>query len=198
MSLTPKQEVRLLKRLQAGEAAAFREFYLAFSERLYRSVILPRVGVEDLAEDVLRDTFLTALDKIEGVRWQGRSLFYWLSRIAQNKIIDIHRANRRNERFVQGFTYYAELTAKRFAGPEEALVDAQDSDGAKELARTLLEQLNPRYRKAVELRFLLGKSREECAAEMDVTVGNFDVIIFRALKRMRSLYEAACTLDIEN
>ncbi len=187
--LTLQQEERLLTRLRDGESDAFRELYEAFSDRLYRAVILPRIGVPDLAEDVLRETFLTTFEKIGAVRWQGRSLYYWLSRIAANKVIDVHRANRRTDRFVKGFTPFLELSNPGPPNPEEAYLIEERVSGVQSVIGTLLEALNPRYRRAIELRFFEERARDECAAELEVTLGNFDVILFRAIKRLKTLLE---------
>ncbi|OIP29046.1 MAG: hypothetical protein AUK47_28395 [Deltaproteobacteria bacterium CG2_30_63_29] len=192
LQLTLSQEQRLLKRLQSGEHAAFKELYEAFSNRLYRCVIFPRLGIADIAEDVLRDTYLTAFEKIHTVTWQDRSLYYWLSRIAYNKVIDVHRSNRRTERFVKGFTPYLELIGSASKGPDEMFLDEERIGRIQELVHRLVDGLNPRYQQAVRMRFFDGKSREDCAAELDVTIGNFDVILFRAIKRLKALYETEC------
>ena len=191
--LSLKQEKRLLKKLQAGDQAAFATFYNAFAQRLYRAVIFPRIGVEDVSEDVLRDTFLTAFEKIGTVEWQNRSLYWWLSRIAHNKVIDVHRSRQRNDKFVQGYTPYLELSSTPSPDPEDAYLSEEGAQMARTLVTRLLEQLNDRYRAAVELRYIKGLSRAECAETMDVTVGNFDVILFRAIKRLRTLHERETT-----
>jgi len=188
-TLTLDDEKRLLKRLHRGDRDAFRELYDAFATRLYRVVILPRIGVEDIAEDILRDTFLTAFNKVGQVHWQNRSLFNWLSRIAYNKVMDVHRANRRTERFVQGFSAFIELARPGPADPETQALAQEEVLIAKDRVHALIEALNPRYRQAVELRFFEQRSREDCAEAMAVTVGNFDVILFRAIKRMKTLYQ---------
>lgn len=188
-TLTLDDEEQLLQRLQRGEQRAFRTLYDAFAQRLYRCIILPKLGLPDVAEDILRDTFLTAFEKIDRVRWQNRSLYYWLARIASNKVIDFHRANRRTERFVQGFTPYLELSNPGPRGPEDAYLSEEHLREVHTLIHTLLDRLNDRYRKAIELRFFEERSREECAQIMDVTIGNFDVILFRAIKRLKTLHQ---------
>ena len=50
-------------------------------------MILPRVGVPAEAEDVLRETFLTLLEKVDRYTWRGVGLYGWLRRVAINKII---------------------------------------------------------------------------------------------------------------
>lgn len=190
--LTLSQEQRLLKRLQSGEHKAFKELYEAFSSRLYRAVIFPRLGIADVAEDVLRDTFLTAFEKIHTVTWQDRSLYYWLSRIAYNKVIDVHRGNRRTEKFVKGFTPYLELVGSSPKTPDEIMLSEERVERIRSLVHRLVDGLNPRYQSAVRMRFFEGKSREECAEALGVTIGNFDVILFRAIKRLKTLYETEC------
>ena len=51
-----------------------------------------------------------------------------------------------------------------------------------------LSRLNPRYAEALRMRLLEDRTREECAAAMGVTVGNFDVILHRACKAFRQGY----------
>ena len=51
-----------------------------------------------------------------------------------------------------------------------------------------MDVLNDRYRQAVTLRLLEERPREECASTMGVTVGNFDVILHRALAALRKAY----------
>ena len=48
--------------------------------------------------------------------------------------------------------------------------------------------MNARYARALTLRLIEDRPREECAAMMDVTVGNFDVILHRAAKAFRKVY----------
>ena len=53
-----------------------------------------------------------------------------------------------------------------------------------------MSQLNPRYAEALRLRLLDELEREECARRLDVTVGNFDVILHRACAAFRKVYQA--------
>jgi DNA-directed RNA polymerase specialized sigma24 family protein len=49
----------------------------------------------------------------------------------------------------------------------------------------VLASVNPRYRRAIELRFLDDRSREDCARLMEVKLGTFDVLLLRALRAFR-------------
>ena len=48
-----------------------------------------------------------------------------------------------------------------------------------------MQQLQDRYRLAIELRLVQELSREECAQRLGVTIGTFDVLLFRAIRAFR-------------
>ena len=183
-SLPPLSEERaIIARLQRGDRAAAATLYQWFGDRLYRQVILPRLPVRELAEDVLKDTFRLVLERIDQYESQDRSIFFWLRRIAINRAIDVHRARQRAQ------------TLEETAEPDRFMSEApQSPDRGSEIddlrgeIEKSLGRLNPRYAEALRLRLLEEHDREECARRMEVTVGNFDVILHRACKAFRSVY----------
>jgi len=75
-------EQDLIRRLQAGEQAAYAEMVEQYAGRIY-NLALRLMGDEAAAEDVLQETFLNAFRAIG--RFEGRSrLGTWLYRIANN------------------------------------------------------------------------------------------------------------------
>lgn len=183
-SLPPLSEERvIIARLQRGDRAAVATLYQWFGDRLYRSVILPRLPIRELAEDVLKDTFRLVLERIGQYESQDRSIFYWLRRIAINRAIDVHRARQRAQ------------TLEEIAEPERFMSEppqqpdhGSEMDDLRAQIAASLSKLNPRYADALRLRLLEDLDRDECARRMDVTVGNFDVILHRAAKAFRSVY----------
>ena len=92
------QERDVVSRLKKGDRAALAELYNWYGDRLFRQIILPRLPIADLAEDVLRDTFRICMERIAQYDVVDRSIFFWMRRIAINRAIDVHRANQRRER----------------------------------------------------------------------------------------------------
>ena len=88
-------EQAVVARLLDGDREAAGQLFAWYADRLYRQVILPRLPNRELAEDVLKDTFRLALERIEQYQPQDRSIFFWLRRIAINRAIDVHRARQR-------------------------------------------------------------------------------------------------------
>lgn len=180
-------ENTVVERLQAGERAAAAELYQAYGDRLYRAAILPRLPNRELAEDVLKDTFRLALERIDQYRPQGRSIYFWLRRIAINRAIDVHRARQRQHRHEEKHTH--EETIDRTMGAPAPRPDrGTEVDETRDMVERSLSKMNPRYATALRLRLIEDRDRTECAEAMGVTVGNFDVILHRACKAFKKVY----------
>jgi RNA polymerase sigma factor (sigma-70 family) len=181
-SLQTEREVIL--RLQRGDAEAVGVLFQWYGDKLFRQVILPRMPVREQAEDILRDTFRLALERIAQFLPGDRSIFFWLRRIAVNRTIDVHRAQGRVREFHQ--EHLAEETAERTMGQAPPAPDrGPEAAETRVLVELALSQMNPRYALALRLRLLEEREREECAQLMGVNVGNFDVILHRACKAFR-------------
>ncbi|HEY4056074.1 MAG TPA: hypothetical protein VGM39_05670 [Kofleriaceae bacterium] len=69
------EEQRLVEEAQAGNLDAMRPLLERYAQPLYGTVILPRLGDAATAEDVLRDTLATAVEKIKKFTWQGKTIY---------------------------------------------------------------------------------------------------------------------------
>ena len=186
-----EQEQRQVEEAQGGNLDAMRPILERYAQPLYGTVILPRLGDAATAEDVLRDTLATAVEKIGRFTWQGKSIYPWLRQIAINKVYDVHRQSKRSRKLADAMIH--EVAAE--TDPSEQ-ADAQliaDQERASHRARIddAMGQLAERYRTAIELRLVQELSREECAKRLSVTVGTFDVLLFRAVRSFRKHFGEA-------
>ncbi|MEP6860860.1 MAG: sigma-70 family RNA polymerase sigma factor [Deltaproteobacteria bacterium] len=156
-----------------------------YAQPLYGTVILPRLGDAASAEEVLRDTLATAVEKIGRFTWQGKSIYPWLRQIAINKVFDVHRQSKRSRRLADALVH--ELPAET---APDTHADAQlMADQERRAHRTKIDQtldvLAERYRLAIELRLVQELPRDACAKRLNVTIGTFDVLLFRAVRAFR-------------
>ncbi|MFO0626593.1 MAG: RNA polymerase sigma factor [Polyangiales bacterium] len=183
------EEQRLVEAAQRGDREALKVLLDRVARPLYAAVILPRVGAPADAEDILKDTLLRAMERLETFRWTGAGFFPWVRQIAVNLVIDHVRRNQRRNRLEERLERQAaDVMPLHHAGAEEALIEQQERAVALRMMESAMGELNPRYRRAIELRVVEERPREECAAEMGVTMGNFDVILHRALAALRKAY----------
>ncbi|MCK4450458.1 MAG: sigma-70 family RNA polymerase sigma factor, partial [Anaerolineae bacterium] len=94
-----KQERTLVKKAQR-DPTAFQELYNYYFPRVYAYVIY-RVGRVQDTEDLVADTFLKVVERLDKFQWRGEGSFAaWLFRIAHNLVSDFYRRGRGSEESV--------------------------------------------------------------------------------------------------
>lgn len=176
----------LVERAQAGDAAAMRALYERYAAAVHRFAIVPLVHDRTLAEDLLADTFVRAMEHIGRFRWQGKGVLPWLIRIAKNLALDHLRKSGRFTGWPDGFEQF--IADDDGTTGESATAERQVTDLLRSRIDACLVDINPRYGKVLRLRLVESMPRDLAAAEMDVSVGTLDVLLFRACKAFRKLY----------
>src|SRR4029079_1235162 len=149
-----EQEQRQVEEAQAGNLDAMRPILERYAQPLYGTVILPRLGDAVSAEDVLRDTLATAVEKIRRFTWQGKSIYPWLRQIAINKVYDIHRQSKRSRRLADAMVHEIPVESDPLSHADAQLIADQERRTHRERIDQTLQQLQERYRLAIELRLI--------------------------------------------
>jgi RNA polymerase sigma-70 factor (ECF subfamily) len=183
-----EREQRLVEEAQRGNLDAMRPLLERYAQPLYGTVILPRLGDTASAEDVLRDTLATAVEKIDRFTWQGKSIYPWLRQIAINKVFDVHRQSKRSRRLAEAMVHELPSETDPTSHADAQLMADQERRAHRARIDTAMAGLAERYRTAIELRLVQELSREECAKRLDVTIGTFDVLLFRAVRAFRKQF----------
>lgn len=151
------------ERILGGDAAAAEAFFERHVEALYEFVHYRAGGDRALAEDVVQDTLLVALERLSA--FDGRSsLHTWLCGIAKNKL----RAARRKQRpaLIEDVLAEADpaidaILAEIDRTPlPEWVLERQET---QELVGATLSSLPPDYRAALVDKYMEGLSVEEIA-----------------------------------
>jgi len=147
------------------------------------SFFLARVGDPELAEELTSRVFVQVVQRLEQCRGNACG---WIWAIA-NSILSRH--------------YRDKGRRKPDAAEEPVYVDPLQSAENREwqaLLPGILAELSPREQELVFLKFFQDLSNQQIAEATDLTVSNVGVILFRALKRLRSRLEpTASTLAKE-
>lgn len=182
------EEQRLVEEAQRGNLDAMRPILERYAQPLYGTVILPRLGNTATAEDVLRDTLATAVEKITKFTWQNKTIYPWLRQIAINKIFDVHRATKRSRRLADALAHEVAGESDPDSHADAQLIADQERQAHRARIDAAMATLQERYRTAIELRLIQELSREDCAKKLDVTIGTFDVLLFRAVRAFRKSF----------
>ena len=179
------EERVVVAKIKEGDRQAYATLHGWYADRIYRFVIWPRLPIQELAEDCLRETMKTALEKIDQFKTHDRSVFFWLRRIAIHKATDTHRRAQRDQRLKERLGEHLPLHP---ASAPDAPDRRRDLADLEREVGTTLGRINARYAQALRMRLLEERSREECAEALDVSVATFDVLFHRAAKAFRKGY----------
>jgi len=186
-------ELRLVERLQAGDATALEGLMERYSSRLYRLAFGITRNARD-AEEVLQDVFLTVFRKI-GSFEQRAKLGTWLYRVATNTALNKRRGLAATVEVALDDLLPTYLDDGHRAGdrsflltdwsetPEEELLAGE---GRAALDRALA-MLPDGYRAVLVLRDVDGLSTEEAADALGESVSSVKSRLHRARMALREV-----------
>ncbi|HYQ18060.1 MAG TPA: RNA polymerase sigma factor [Polyangiaceae bacterium] len=178
------EERALCERAHAGDRAALGQLLRSHGPRLFRAVLLPRLGSRAAAEEALSVTYLKVVERFDQFSWQAVGVYPWLRVVALRVALDQLRSRKRETVF-QPEDLERELEHSEREARDAVSSEAHDLALARQRVVLVVGRLHPRYAKALTLRVLEERSREECAAALDVSTATFDVVLHRAVAALK-------------
>jgi RNA polymerase sigma factor (sigma-70 family) len=177
---TPEEAAELVRRAQAGEAAAFGELVRRYRDRIF-ALVLHLTGSESDADDITQEVFLGAYRALP--QFAGRSEFFtWVYRIAVNRALNARRdRSRRGETALEDPRVDKAVAADAYGDPARA------AELRQTYARLLsaLDRLPAEMRTTVVLVALQGMNHEEAAVIQDCSPGTIAWRIHKARGRLQ-------------
>ena len=166
----------LLNSYLAGDRGAISQLIDRHSNRV-RDYIRMMVKDRDVADDILQETFIKAVQVIDDGRYADTGKFLsWMLRIAHNKVIDYFRSQKSAKTVNESESGYNVLGTLRFA--DSSVEDRLISEQIALDVRRLVDHLPQEQREVVMLRYYSGLSFQEIAEQTNVSINT-------ALGRMR-------------
>lgn len=168
----------------------------AYADYLYGFAIT-RVNDEEQAKDLVQETFLAALQKVNG--FEGKSSERtWLTAILKNKIIDLYRKRssglkttgvKEAEEEQDDFFNASDGHWTSKDGPREFGIEDKDKLVSREFEQIMkkcLQKLPALWMSVFTMKHIDEETTETICAELKVTSANFWVIIHRAKVNLRA------------
>jgi len=181
----------LVRRAQAGDLEAFETLTQRHERRVY-SLALRMMRHEQDAEDVTQQTFLSALENLEGFRGEAK-FGTWLLRIASHAALKIIRKRKGLDTVSWDAAGDAAEAVDGIPHPEfiadwrqspETLVEQNET---RQLLDDALARLDPKHRLVFLLRDVEGLSVKETADALELSQANVKVRLLRARLQLREL-----------
>ncbi len=176
MNVQVKSDQALLNSYLQGDRNAISRLIERHTRRV-RDYIRMMVKDNDVADDILQETFIKAVRFIDEGQYSDNGKFLsWILRIAHNQVIDYFRAQKQNRQVNESNAGYNVLGTLRFA--EQNIEDRMVADQIEADVRSLVEMLPDEQREVVMMRYFSGLSFKEIAEQTNVSINT-------ALGRMR-------------
>ena len=173
-----KYDCKLVEMAEAGDQKAYAELMNRYRDAIYY-MLLKMVNNSVDAEDLTIEAFGKAFKNIKQYT-PSFAFSTWLFKIATNNCIDFIRKKRGNTFSVDQVDDPSDSSSMVIQSgtldPEENLIKKQK----EVLLRNIVNQLKPRYRNLIELRYFKEYSYEEIAKEMNLPLGTVKAQLFRA------------------
>jgi RNA polymerase sigma factor (sigma-70 family) len=162
---------------------------LVDNHRRFLGFLEKRVGSRDIAEDILQDGFVRALERSADVRQEG-SIVSWFYRLLRNAVTDHFRHQGAESRAMD-----------RAAGLEEtssAIDDPELNETVCACVLGLLDTLKPEYARVLREVELNDRSLSDYASDAGITAGNAAVRVHRAREALRKQVIRCCGTCVEH
>ena len=172
-------EEELVLALRQREKIAVEALYDMYSASLF-GVIVRIVNDEDIAEDILQDTFVKIWNSFSSYSTEKGRLFTWMVNIARNLAIDKIRSKdfknqTKNQELENNVTFIDE---QRNTVYKPELLGVKD----------LVEQLKPEQKSILDLVYFKGYTHVEAADELGVPLGTIKTRLRMAITQLRKYF----------
>lgn len=179
LSSAPGKEANLVKGLLNGDTRALEVLYSSYSASLF-GIITKIIKQQEVAEDVLQETFIKIWTNINQYDAEKGRLFTWMATLARNKAVDYHRS--------RGEVNTLKNDDLADSGPAvNKLYQIQynpETIGLKQLMNALTAE----QQTILELVYFKGYTQVEVAEFLNIPVGTIKTRIRLSIKILRSFF----------
>lgn len=175
-----KAEIKLIQKIQSGDASALRLIIDKYQAPLER--YLRRIGVKDHdIDDVMQNTFLKAYVNINSFNCDKGKFSSWVYRIAHNESITFLKKSGRSAITVDDDTLWEVIESA-----EDISLDT-DKLKLREAVSDAISKLDQKYAEPIVLHYIEGKSYQEISYILKIPVSSVGVRISRAKLKLKNL-----------
>ena len=108
-----------------------------------------------------------------------------VTEVQKTALESVHRQAKRSRRLADAMVHEVPAESDPDTHADAQLIADQERAAHRARIDEALSHIAERYRVAIELRLIQELTREECAKRLGVTIGTFDVLLFRAVRAFR-------------
>jgi RNA polymerase sigma factor (sigma-70 family) len=173
-----RNDLHLVEQAKLGNGKAFASLMNRYRDSIYY-LLLKMVNNPSDAEDLTIEAFGKAFSNLE-LYTPKFAFSTWLFRIATNNCVDFIRKKQLSptpfDHFQESMENVTMNIQSDMPDPEESMINHQKIAALK----GIVNQLKPRYKSLIELRYYKEYSYEEISSELKLPIGTVKAQLFRA------------------
>lgn len=159
----------------------FGPLYEKYFEMMYRFIFKRLGGKEEIAGDLVQQTFIKAMANIGKYEDRGLPFSAWLYRIAQNEVNMYFRSQKNN--------YTVEITDRQVIGILEEVGENEFTQEDLQQLIEIINNLEDSQIDIIELRFFQEMSFKEIADIYSITEANAKMRLYRLLEKIKQQWK---------
>ena len=183
---------RQLAAAAAGDRDALARLYDEHVDGLYAFVFHRVGGDTSLAEDVVQETFTSALRRQSEYDAARGSIASWLSTLSRNVIRDHLRAHKRGDELAASWQRIDQSLGQIFSALAQSPLPGEvlSRNETRDLVNMAIANLPETYRAALTRKYVEGESLEQIAAALGISADAAKSLLARARRAFRDTFSA--------
>ncbi len=177
-------EKHIVELLKERNEKAISLLYENYSDTLY-GVAYKVVRDEELAQDVLQESFIKIWKKSDSYDASKAKLFTWLFRITRNTAIDkLRSVNTKTDKEIQ--MDVSDVYNLGVEGIRPEFMDIEEN----------LEKIESKYQIVLDALFFQGMTQQEASDELDIPLGTIKSRLKIGLRELKKIYGSTMALAL--
>lgn len=180
-----KRDLKLVNRaLETGNPTAYNELMKLYRDPLY-FMLYEKVGDQELAKDLTIESLGKAFKKLH-LYVPNYVFSTWLFTVARNHCIDYLRKNKLPTVSIDKMMLDEDGKRTSFDLISDMLNPEQEMEKKQRIAilRQIVDQLKPKYRALVKLRYFKEMTYDEIATTLDIPIGTVKAQLHRSREQL--------------
>ena len=180
-----KRDLKLINRaLETGDPTAYNELMKLYRDPLY-FMLYEKVGDQELAKDLTIESLGKAFKKLH-LYVPNYVFSTWLFTVARNHCIDYLRKNKLPTVSIDKMMLDEDGKRTNFDLISDMLNPEQELEKKQRIAilRQIVDQLKPKYRTLVKLRYFKEMTYDEIATTLDIPIGTVKAQLHRSREQL--------------
>lgn len=177
-TLSPRSaDEQIIELLRLRETSGLSMLYDKYSGALFGTIVRV-VHSQEIAEEVLQDTFTKVWRNFESYDTSKGRLFTWLINIARNSAIDATRHKDFNRQNQQLENVVNTIDTQRSTAINPETIDM----------RQLTDKLSVEYKELIDLIYFKGYTQSEAAEALNIPLGTVKTRVRTAITRLKEFF----------